>query len=433
MDKSEFDELDRAVQSLVGDSGQPNSVGDTTDAGATNQPQPRSPFTPAQASRDTTPATDKSEQLSTADSESDNKTSEDQAPKVSEQPDATDITATIPKPAAAPRPPRGRFMDIVPPRKPNVSAPSKTTSRTGVSIAPINQSSTSQPEPSQPESAPIEDQPAAEPIDNQLNTDTQQSQASESLEPVAVDASGTNEPLDQPAKEDQVVDMANQLSVSETGVSEQNKTDELVNTDLQPDTTDQSEQLESTDTNTSNQAEDLSDLVDLDEDEPDSDPENSPFINGAQVEKRPLGKDAIAEQTAVQNAADSVESIEQEPDTTQTVSTEAPVMTEQAEQPSQPEQKKPFERSSMSGGKVKKAPELSNGPTSISQQYTVESSAAEDQPANNNSSMYDTANYSQPLAHPAKKKSGWLGVFWIVLLLAIGGGAAFIAYQLRLF
>ena len=67
-------------------------------------------------------------------------------------------------------------------------------------------------------------------------------------------------------------------------------------------------------------------------------------------------------------------------------------------------------------------PSVSTGPTSIPQQYREEPSTGD----KDNGAIYDTDTYHQPIAHPAKKKSGWMWVVWIVaiLLLGAGGGAA---------
>jgi hypothetical protein len=67
-------------------------------------------------------------------------------------------------------------------------------------------------------------------------------------------------------------------------------------------------------------------------------------------------------------------------------------------------------------------PAVPAGPTSIPQQYREEPSTGD----KDNGAIYDTDTYHQPLAHPAKKKSGWMWVIWIalILLLGAGGGAA---------
>lgn len=66
------------------------------------------------------------------------------------------------------------------------------------------------------------------------------------------------------------------------------------------------------------------------------------------------------------------------------------------------------------------------GPTSIPQQYHEEPSTSDV----SNGSIYDTDSYHQPLAHPAKAKSGWLIIIWILLLLIVGGGGAVALYFL---
>ncbi|HMI09205.1 MAG TPA: hypothetical protein VK497_02295 [Candidatus Saccharimonadales bacterium] len=67
------------------------------------------------------------------------------------------------------------------------------------------------------------------------------------------------------------------------------------------------------------------------------------------------------------------------------------------------------------------------GPTSIAQQYKEEPNTGDPK----NGAIYDTDTYHKPLAHPAQKKSGWLWVIWIVLILLIGAGAGAALYFLR--
>jgi len=68
------------------------------------------------------------------------------------------------------------------------------------------------------------------------------------------------------------------------------------------------------------------------------------------------------------------------------------------------------------------------GPTSIPQQYKEEPNTGDQ----DNGSIYDTDTYHQPLAHPAKKKSGWMWVIWIVLILLVGAGGGALLYSLGL-
>lgn len=69
---------------------------------------------------------------------------------------------------------------------------------------------------------------------------------------------------------------------------------------------------------------------------------------------------------------------------------------------------------------------VSAGPTSIPQQYKEEAGTGEQE----NGAIYDTQNYHQPLAHPEKKKSGWMLVVWIVLVILVGVGAGAAVFML---
>lgn len=69
-------------------------------------------------------------------------------------------------------------------------------------------------------------------------------------------------------------------------------------------------------------------------------------------------------------------------------------------------------------------PTTLTGPTSIVKQYTEQPSTG-DKPAG---TIFDTAAYKKPQPHSGKKKSGWLIVLWIVLLLAFGAGVGAAVY-----
>ena len=73
------------------------------------------------------------------------------------------------------------------------------------------------------------------------------------------------------------------------------------------------------------------------------------------------------------------------------------------------------------------APAAVSGPASIQPQYKEEPSSTKQEHA----AIYDTDTYHKPLAHPAKKKSGWLWVLWIILLLALGAGGAAALYYFK--
>lgn len=63
------------------------------------------------------------------------------------------------------------------------------------------------------------------------------------------------------------------------------------------------------------------------------------------------------------------------------------------------------------------------GPTSITQQYTEQTSSA-----NESGAIYDTEAYHQPLVAPPKKKSGGLVILWISLLVLFGAGVGAAIY-----
>lgn len=66
----------------------------------------------------------------------------------------------------------------------------------------------------------------------------------------------------------------------------------------------------------------------------------------------------------------------------------------------------------------------STGPASIQPQYKEEASTGDQ----TNGSIFDTRGYHQPLAHPEKKKSGWLWVVWVVIILILGAGSGAALY-----
>jgi len=68
--------------------------------------------------------------------------------------------------------------------------------------------------------------------------------------------------------------------------------------------------------------------------------------------------------------------------------------------------------------------------SSISRQYSVHPSSD----PKHHEALYDTAAQAgAPLAHPAKRKSGWMVVLWIVLLIVLGVGGALALYFLKVF
>jgi len=75
-------------------------------------------------------------------------------------------------------------------------------------------------------------------------------------------------------------------------------------------------------------------------------------------------------------------------------------------------------------------PSSSSVVSSIPRQYSVHPSSD----TKHHEALYDTAAQAgAPLAHPAKRKSGWMVVLWIVLLIAVGVGGALALYFLNVF
>lgn len=195
-------------------------------------------------------------------------------------------------------------------------------------------------------------------------------------------------------------------------------------------------------------------------------PATSPFLPDAKVEKRPLGAatlhSAINEPKTTliedddKSTTDTNDDLHTQlpalpkdvtsplPDelqselmaieadtTTHTPLPEEPVkesMT-QAEDEGVPEDSMPVSvpsstpvQATTSSAEPKEAPLPAHGTISIPQQYREEPSSGNQE----SGAIYDTDTYHQPLTHPPKQKSGWLWVVWIVviLLLGAGGGAA---------
>jgi len=191
----------------------------------------------------------------------------------------------------------------------------------------------------------------------------------------------------------------------------------------------------------------------------DIQPLSTPFLTDAKVEKRPLGSPTVSAPEEKEEAP--------EPDHTPVVSTSDTSLTvdDPSDQlvpsiPDEPKKELPpelqgdlvaIESGSSTENNVKsvettaekpvETPQPSShptalleaktddepvftGPTSIAQQYKEEPNTGDQK----NGAIYDTDAYHKPLAHPAKKKSGWLWVVWILLILLVGAGAGAALY-----
>ncbi|HEU4715315.1 MAG TPA: hypothetical protein VFS14_00610 [Candidatus Saccharimonadales bacterium] len=206
------------------------------------------------------------------------------------------------------------------------------------------------------------------------------------------------------------------------------------------------------------------------ETEPDTMPAplTSPFLPDAKVEKRPLGGLASEESEAANDdisrapmADDTKKSVDDpnkqlpadptevepmlpeelsgdlmavEADTThaelkrahdENAQQSVPAVAEESPATSQSFETKEPSTSPAASAEEKSVPA---GPTSIPQQYKEEPSTGDQ----DNGSIYDTDTYHQPLSHPAPKKSGWMWVIWIVLILLVGAGGGALLYILKL-
>jgi hypothetical protein len=176
----------------------------------------------------------------------------------------------------------------------------------------------------------------------------------------------------------------------------------------------------------------------------DESPLVSPFLPDTKVEKRPLGGNALPSDSpaavpAVEDTDDQLpatledtKSILPEEFHSDLVAIEADMTDphkkdedEDAPVWNSPDVEKPEgEKKPLPPPESKKEDKASipAGPGSIPQQYKEEKSTGDQV----NGAIYDTNAYHQPLSHPAKQKSGWMWVVWIVLILVVGagGGAA---------
>lgn len=180
----------------------------------------------------------------------------------------------------------------------------------------------------------------------------------------------------------------------------------------------------------------LAPVMELAYEEDSSTPLESPFLSNAKVEKRPLG--AFSAETAPEipsipvydenlDVAEEVliseiESSDTNPELE--IDTIAPVVAIEESAPSvEPEVAIPTEEA-VQPLPAQETPAVTefNRPiqstvTSISQQYTEQSSSNQESGA-----IFDTESYHQPLAHPQKKKSGVFVILWIVGLIVLGAG-----------
>ncbi len=370
----DFDELDKAVNSLMSTAEQVNATPEVV--------LPAAPSLPAEPTVAVEPVA--APVATTAPS----------APQVIESTvgAATNSTMVSPEPVA--KQPSlatkrsGRFMDVVHPSSDMRVADKPDVSRTGASVAPVSTTITPEPVLAQPSSqTPETPVPAVE-------VETPTGASSHEGIGVAVDT------VDAPAVSDEA--MADELSKN----AEAALADELASIAAVT------------------QADTLAD-----------EPLSSPFIPDAKVEKRPLGGVTAAESektdeekpeelapgpeaTANDNEAvdesateKASETVDLPPELHQDIAAVEATVPSEAEEPAQAISKSEV----AAGGSI--APQYKEATTTVETKHEA---------------LYDSAAKGAPLAHPAKKKSGWSWVVWIILLILVGAGSAAAIYYLKL-
>jgi hypothetical protein len=156
-------------------------------------------------------------------------------------------------------------------------------------------------------------------------------------------------------------------------------------------------------------------------------PLESPFLSDAKVEKRPLNPGASnnalqetpsesdTESDSEEDAQDGDRSVAPQPPTVPAELSKDLVEIEAGELDAN-KPNSPSDTATQSPVPV--------GASSIAQQYREESSSGDQSHA----AIFDSSEFQPVLAHPAKQKSGWLWVIWVLLLLALGAGGAVALY-----
>jgi hypothetical protein len=279
-------------------------------------------------------------------------------PTLSTSTSPTSITSSITDPSSTARRSSGRFMDVVHPSSDMRTSPSSSTntvpSREGVTITPSKAASEATVQTSHVSSPKLNNEtitPSAKSWPDPIDLSEVASQAPKSTAQPSVKSTPS---------ENQVAGMAKPLE------------------------------------------QDMSQLPD------------SPFLDNAKVEKRPLG--AFSAEPSVSTEVPST--------TTEPTSPGGTEATDSAEYPVETDMPLPAELQDNLLSIEDDEGSVAATPTSITQQYTEQPSTG-DQPAG---AIFDADAYHKPLAHPAKKKSGWLIVLWIFLLLVVGAGTGAAVY-----
>lgn len=437
----DFDELDKAVNSLMTDASKTQPAAPPADA---PKEEKTLDITPTLRD-DTPPSFDKLNEATAKTAGTVESAAATLPQKKEEQPEATSVST----PPATRR--GGRFMDMVHPsadmKKPD--APVRV-SRQGVTIAPTNAVNTDpepKSEPKKPDS-PVQMSDTAQPKPAELELEKPTPLAVPSEPPVETHAPAKSDwpdPLEMAGfKDDKDEEKSEPKSAdAETARAANGEVPSVVS-----DVPDETEKNEPSERESKNEKE-------------NDQPLTSPFLSDAKVEKRPLGGNvSVAEaeepsHTPVLGAAsEEKKSIDDpmaqlpasptdvEPELPEELQSDLVAIEADTSTHSQPassestvpsKEKEETPEASTEATSTPKASQdsrsqdeklLTAGPTSIPQQYREEESTGDKA----NGAIYDTDTYHQPLAHPAKKRSGWLVVVWIIVILLLGAGSGAALY-----
>lgn len=409
----DFDELDKAVNSLMSKTGPQDAdsaAPATPPVAASDMPLTAAPVTPG-----------------TIKPKSEIATNPDLQPAITPQPAssvagpqpiiAPDVhTSPMSRPAAPASRRGGRFMDVV--SKKPVAAPARAVSRQATTIVPRADTATSFAAASEPLSSPPV---SAAPTPQPPKITEKVAPSSDWPDPIEMTA---------PAKKD--VDLQEKKEVPSQFVAPQ------------PEPTPEKSEEKLTDQ-----------------------PLSSPFLPDTKVEKRPLGStkplvpmlapehELMAAQPDDSNAQLPARPSDVAPETPEefngdliAVESDTHMGVPKTDETHPVEElakvEKPFMQPSKNEvkdeGAVPVAPleskteeveeadssEPAMGRISIPPQYKEQPTSGE----TTSGAIYDTDTYHQPLSHPAKKKSGWLWVVWIILILVVGAGVGAALYFL---
>lgn len=176
-----------------------------------------------------------------------------------------------------------------------------------------------------------------------------------------------------------------------------------------------------------------------DDESDDSDILESLFLPNVKVEKRPLGMSA-ADTPVTEESAEIPEigAVEKEEKPSDTLVTPDPTLAElgddvlaiesDAGTPSGEDHK--TDSVDQSAESPTGAALATSAISSIPRQYSVKPSSDD----KHHEALYDTAAQAgAPLQHPAKSKSGWMVVLWVLLLIVVGVGGGLALYFLNVF